>query len=115
MLGCQANWQKKVKVDKQLFDTVKNAVVNLQYDDRVFQYSYTVTPYLGKIETNWFRTHKGEVKIKIICEVDENNYKVHVFQQLLFSTSQETRFAKSYKAKIENQIKEKIHNEENSE
>jgi len=62
----------------------------------------------GIISTDWLRTHKGEVKLKVICSVEGKSYQIIVIQKLLFSESDNTPSANLCKNKLKEEIEKKI-------
>ncbi|RLD12568.1 MAG: hypothetical protein DRI44_00055 [Chlamydiae bacterium] len=105
--GC-VSFNKKTAVDEQVFIAVRDAVDNIQYQRTVSGFEYSVTPYKGEIKTEWFRTHKGEVKLRVTCKVEGTNYYVTVIQRGFFRNSENTYSAKIFKEKLIKEIKNNL-------
>jgi len=113
-IGCMSFNQKTV-VNKQVFIAVRDAVDNIQYQRNVSEFEYSVIPYKGEIKTEWFRTHKGEVKIRITCKVEGTNYYITVIQRGVFRNSENTHWAKIFKEKIIKEIENNLSKEKQNE
>ena len=105
--GC-VSFSKKVTINEQVFIAVRDAIDNIQYQRTVSGFEYSVIPYKGEIKTKWFRTHKGEVKLKITCKVEGTNYYVTVVQRGFFRNSENTRSAKMFKERLIKEIKNNL-------
>ena len=95
---------KDVTVNRQVLIAVRDIIADIEKEPNVTCFKYTVVPYEGKIETGWFRTHKGEVQLKVICTVSGDNYKLNVLQKGLIFEYDDTQWAKTYKKKLQRKI-----------
>jgi len=67
--GC-VSFSKKTVINEHVFIAVRDAVDNIRNQRTVSEFEYSVIPDKGEIKTEWFRTHKGEVKLRITCKVE---------------------------------------------
>jgi hypothetical protein len=108
LIGCVSSPVRRVNVDRKVFAAIRDAVDNIQHNPNVSEFKYIVNPSEGTISTDWYRTHKGEVRLKIICKVEHENYQITVIQKGLLSNSENSDSAKMVKKGLIEEINENI-------
>jgi len=109
--GCISSSVKREQVDQHVFNAVRDAIAEMPTYQRIFSFRpflYTVSQQEGIISTDWFLTHKGEVKLKVICNIEGKKYYITVTQQMLFRQSDDTKWTNLCKRKLKEKIEEKI-------
>ena len=71
------------------------------------EWTISADPSTGIIETNWYPTHKGEIRLKIQIAVWDKSYRIDVWQRIqliLFSQVVKTDWARRVEYNLQTSI-----------
>lgn len=98
--GC-ASYYPRVTVDPDVFEAVSKSIKKEGTYATTHGFIYSESAASGRLWTDWFSRHKGELIFKIDASVVEKEYSVSVLQKgVVIPSKKETRRSKEIKDRI---------------
>lgn len=96
--------------DPVLWDTVLEILQNYSKDAAVLDWTLSSDKTKGLLWTQWFRTHKGEVRLKIEAVVWGRECRVEVWQKIgtIFTRHEKSEWARRFERILQGQVHERF-------
>lgn len=92
---------------EHLYNIALKAIENEKLQPMTYEFSIPIKT-VNRIETNWFRKHKGEVKLKTIITFNGSNFNVITYHKGLFSKTSKSRWSKAVTERIIKTINDSV-------